>query len=215
MSFEIIHPSIQQYSENHTSPENELLKKINRHTHANVLTPRMLSGHLQGRFLSMISCMVKPKHIIEIGTYTGYSAICLAEGLRDDGGLVTIEANQELEDNTRKFLAQSPKARQIDFRIGKAKDIIPTLNQPFDLVFIDADKENNAAYFDLLFDRVVLGGIIIVDNVLWSGKVLDQKADKDTQHIIAFNAKVQSDDRVENILLPVRDGLMIIRKVKS
>jgi predicted O-methyltransferase YrrM len=213
MPLDITHPRIQQYAEQHTTAESELLKKINRHTHANVMMPRMLSGHLQGRLLSMISHMVRPTSILELGTYTGYSAICLAEGLSADGTLITIDANAELEDQTRKFLAQSPRAAQIDYRIGKAIDIIPSISHSFDLVFIDADKENNATYFDLIINKVTLGGIIIVDNVLWSGKVLETNVDKDTQRIVAFNTKIQADSRADNVLLPVRDGLMIIRKV--
>lgn len=216
MPLDITHPLIQDYAEVHTSDENDLLKKINRHTHANVLMPRMLSGQLQGRFLAMISRMVKPKTILELGTYTGYSALCLAEGLQKNGKLITIDANEELEETVRGYFATSPYAKQFDYRIGKALDIIPQLSDDqFDLVFIDADKENNANYFDLLINRVTLGGFIIVDNVLWSGKVVETKADKDTRAILAFNDKVHADDRVENVLLPVRDGLMFMQKVKD
>lgn len=212
---EIINPSISRYAEEHTSPENPLLKKINRDTHAQVLMPRMLSGHLQGRVLSLISHMVRPKSILEIGTYTGYSAICLAEGLQLAGKLVTIDINEELEDRVRKYFHAAGLDQVIDYRIGNALEIIPTLAGPFDLVFIDADKENYIRYYDLIFNIVPLGGYILADNVLWSGKVLDAKPDKDTKAIQDFNRKIQTDGRVENVLLPVRDGLMIVRKVKS
>lgn len=215
MPLDITHPLIQGYVEAHTSDESDLLKKINRHTHANVLMPRMLSGQLQGRFLAMLSRMVKPKTILELGTYTGYSALCLAEGLQKDGKLITIDANEELEATVRGYFASSPYSKQLDYRIGKALDLILQLTDSFDLVFIDADKENNANYFDLLINRVTLGGFIIVDNVLWSGKVVETKVDKDTRAILAFNNKVQADDRVDNILLPVRDGLMLMQKVKD
>ncbi len=212
---DFIKPEIIQYAEQHTSAENELLKKINRHTHANVMMPRMLSGHLQGRILSMISHMLKPKAILEIGTYTGYSAICLAEGLSDNGKLITIDINEELEDNVRTYFKDSGLGHKIDFRIGNATTIIPQLKESFDLVFIDADKENYSRYFDLVINSVNLGGIILADNVLWSGKVLDAKPDKDTRAIQDFNRKVADDRRVETVLLPVRDGIMMIRKVSN
>lgn len=215
MPLDITHPLIQVYAEKHTSAEGSLLQKINRDTHAHVLMPRMLSGHLQGRFLSMISRMIKPTTILEVGTYTGYSALCLAEGLPANGNLITIDANEELEDQVRGYFSASPYAKQVDYRIGKASGIIPTLRENFDLVFIDADKENNAHYFDLVINRVTLGGFILVDNVLWSGKVVDEKTDKDTRTILAFNDKIQSDPRVENVLLPLRDGILLIQKVKD
>ena len=192
--------------------ELELLKKINRETHAQVLKSRMLSGHVQGRFLSMISKMVRPKGILEIGTYTGYSALCLAEGLVSGGKLVTIDINEELEDRVRHYFMLSPVAPQIDYRVGDARIIIPSLSETFDLVFIDADKENYSSYYDLVIDRLPAGGIILADNVLWSGKVVQPKPDKDTQAILDFNTKVQQDSRVENILLPLRDGVMMVRK---
>ncbi|MCI0750898.1 MAG: class I SAM-dependent methyltransferase [Flammeovirgaceae bacterium] len=212
---DITNPEIQLYSEQYTSKESELLKQINRDTHAHVLMPRMLSGHLQGRLLSMLSCMAKPKQILEIGTYTGYSAICLAEGLTPDGKLITIDINDELEERVRKYFEASGKTNQIDYLIGDAAKIIPALPGLFDLVFIDADKENYPTYYDLIFNRVPLQGIIIADNVLWSGKVLQEKPDKDTLAIIEFNKKVASDNRVEQVLLPVRDGLMVIRKIRE
>jgi predicted O-methyltransferase YrrM len=209
-----IDKEIEDYALNHTKPESELLKKLNRETHAKIMMPRMLSGHLQGRLLSMLSNMIKPEYILEIGTYTGYSALCLAEGLIANGKLITIDINEEIEKFTRSFFEQSEFKNKIEYYIGNALSIIPTINHPFDIVFIDADKENYAAYYDLVFDKVKKGGYIIADNVLWSGKVLidNSKLDKDTKAIKAFNDKIQEDKRVENILLPIRDGLMICRK---
>lgn len=212
---DFLNPSIQKFAEEHTSPESEILKKINRDTHARVLMPRMLSGHMQGRILSMISHMIKPSVILEIGTYTGYSAICMAEGLKPGGKLITLDINEELESTVRSFFKSSPFNDRIDYRIGNALEIIPILKENFDLVFIDADKENYSRYYDLVINRVPLGGYILADNVLWSGKVLDQKPDKDTRAIQEFNHKVQMDSRVENVLLPVRDGIMIMRKVQD
>lgn len=212
---EIIDPEIQNYAERHTSVESAILKKINRETHTNVLRPRMLSGQVQGRLLSLISCMVKPARILEIGTYTGYSAICLAAGLKPQGKLVTIDINEELEKSVREYFLAAGLSEKIDYRIGNALQIIPALNEKFDLVFIDADKENYARYFDLVIDNVNLDGIILADNVLWSGKVLDEKPDKDTKAIIDFNKKVLNDPRVENVLLTVRDGIMMMRKVRQ
>lgn len=209
----IIPEELQQYVEQHTSPESDLLRRINRDTHAGVLRPRMLSGHLQGRLLAMISCMLRPQTILEIGTYTGYSALCMAEGLAEGGRLITIDINEELEDRVRATFAASSLADRIDFRIGNALKVIPELNETFDLVFIDADKENYSAYYDLVLPRVREGGIILADNVLWSGNVLQTKLDKDTKAIIEFNRKIQEDRRVENVLLPVRDGIMMIRKL--
>ena len=212
---DFIEPALQHYTELHTSPEGNLLKRINRDTHANVLMPRMLSGHLQGRLLAMISKMIKPKAILEIGTYTGYSAICLAEGMAVQGTLTTIDVNEELEENVRRYFAEAGLTDSIDYRIGNALSVIPQLTGSFDLVFIDADKENYGRYYDLVFNLVPLGGYILADNVLWSGKVLNEKPDKDTKAILDFNQKIQNDVRVENILLPVRDGIMIARKVKN
>lgn len=210
---EFIDQRLSDYSAAHSSPETPLLKKINRDTHANVLKPRMLSGHLQGRVLSMISHMIRPKHILEIGTYTGYSAICLSEGLQPGGKLITIDKNEELETKLRKFFAEAGLSDTIDLRIGNAVTIIPTIDLQFDLVFIDADKENNGIYFDLVIDKVRPGGFILADNVLWSGKVLDEKPDKDTRSILSFNDKVHNDPGVENVLLPIRDGIMMMRKL--
>lgn len=212
---EFISPDLLKYSEAHTTQESDLLQRLNRHTHAQVMMPRMLSGHLQGRILSMFSNMLKPKRVLEIGTYTGYSAICMAEGLAADGKLITIDINEELEDTVRKYFDESGFGAKIDYRIGNAVNIIPELNEKFDLVFIDADKENYSRYFDLVIDSVNLNGIILADNVLWSGKVLGEKPDKDTRAILDFNRKVSTDPRVESVLLPVRDGIMMLRKVKQ
>jgi caffeoyl-CoA O-methyltransferase len=210
---EFIAPEIDNYCVEHTSPESELLIKLNRETHAKVLQARMLSGHFQGRLLSMFSKMIQPTNILEIGTYTGYSALCLAEGLQDEGKLLTIDVNEELEMFVRDFFSQSPLHPKIDFQIGNALEIIPTLKITFDLVFIDADKLNYEKYYDIVFDKVRQGGYIISDNVLWSGKVADNsKKDKDTIVMRAFNKKLHDDSRVENILLPIRDGLLIVKK---
>lgn len=203
------------YAEAHTSPESDLLQRLNRNTRAHVMAPRMLSGHLQGRFLSMISWMIRPRRVLEIGTYTGYSALCLAEGLTDDGRLITIDHNEELEDFARSYWRQSPLNDRIDLRIGPAADILPTLSDTFDLVFIDADKRNLSLYFHLVIDKLRPGGFILADNVLWSGKVVEplKPSDEDTRAVLAFNQLVQDDPRVENVLLPLRDGLMLVRKM--
>ncbi len=210
---DLINESIQHYAEQHTSSEGDLLKKIDRDTHVKVMMPRMLSGHLQGRVLSMISHMIRPQRILEIGTYTGYSAVCLAEGLQENGKLITIDINEELEDRVRNYFADSPYSKKIEYKIGNAVEVIPSLNETFDLVFIDADKERYSVYFDLVIEKVRSGGFILADNVLWSGKVLDTKPDKDTRAILEFNKKIQDDPRVENVLLPIRDGIMLMRKV--
>jgi caffeoyl-CoA O-methyltransferase len=210
---DIINPALQEYAEKHTSPENRVLHHINRDTQAKVLLPRMLSGHLQGRVLSMISYMIRPASILEIGTYTGYSAICLAEGMERGGKIVTIDINEELEEMVRRNFQDAGMEDRVEYHIGNAMSIIPTLHEVFDLVFIDADKENYSNYFDLVIDKIRPGGFILADNVLWSGKVLDKKPDKDTRAIVNFNKKIQEDSRVENVLLPIRDGIMLIRKV--
>jgi caffeoyl-CoA O-methyltransferase len=210
---DIISQDIQSYSEHHTTSEDDLLRKINRDTHAHVLRARMLSGHLQGRVLSMISKMLQPERILEIGTYTGYSALCLAEGLKKDGKLITIDNNEELEDRIRGYFNASAFHSQIELRIGNASEIIPALNERFDLVFIDADKVNYFKYYELVFPKVRAGGIILADNVLWSGKVVNETPDRDTQIILDFNRRIHEDQRVENVLLPIRDGIMMIRKL--
>ena len=206
---------IDNYAGSHTAPETEILEKLNRETWSKVLQPRMLSGHLQGRVLSMLSKMRCPKRILEIGTYTGYSAICLAEGLTSDGKLFTIDINEELEDMANSYIEKAGYASQTEVMIGNAVEIIPTLKEDWDLVFIDADKTNYSTYFDLIIDDLKPGAIIIADNVLWSGKVIEEVSDKDldTQAIKEFNTKVHNDKRVENVLFPIRDGLMICRKL--
>lgn len=212
---EIVSNMIQDYCEKHSSDEPNVLKTLNRHTHANVLQPRMLSGHLQGRFLSMISHLVQPETILEIGTYTGYSAICLAEGLKEGGKLITIDVNPELDEQVNYFIKEAGMSHCIQTIIGDAYQIIRTLPQTFDLVFIDADKANYAAYYDLVIDRIPSGGVILADNVLWSGKIIDNAAlakDKDTQLLDAFNKKVQADPRVECVMVPLRDGILMVRK---
>jgi len=212
---DIIQKELQDYAEKHTSRENPLLQKINRDTHAQVLMPRMLSGQLQGRVLSMISCMIRPRVILEIGTFTGYSALCLAEGLQPEGKLITIDINEELQERVSGYFREAKLQDRIDYRIGDATVIIPQITERLDLVFIDADKENYGRYFDLVIDRLNLNGFILADNVLWSGKVLQSKPDKDTQAIVDFNEKVLRDTRVENVLLPIRDGIMLMRKISD
>ncbi|MBB2146333.1 methyltransferase domain-containing protein [Pedobacter sp. LMG 31464] len=195
-------------------PEDELLQQINRETHLKVLMPRMLSGHYQGRVLSLLSKMNSPKRILEIGTFTGYATLCLAEGLTEDGIIYTLDINAELEEMVRGNFAKSPLNSKIKYTIGDAQQSLKTLdNETFDLVFIDADKKNNGTYYDLIFDQVKPGGIIIVDNVLWSGKVLNNAQDKDTKNISSFNDQIAADKRVEKLILPVRDGLFVIRKL--
>ena len=205
---------INAYAEAHSTPETELLAELNRDTNANVMFPRMLSGHLQGRMLSMLSKMIQPKKILEIGTYTGYSAICLSEGLQEGGMLHTIELNAEHEDMIRRYFSKAGVEKKITLHIGAAKRVIPRLTETFDMVFIDADKENYSTYFDMIFPMVRNGGYILADNTLWNGKVLDpvDPNDKETRGITEFNKKVLADSRVENVLLPVRDGVMIVRK---
>lgn len=200
------------YCENFSEPESDLLKQLNRETHLKIRSPRMLSGHLQGRLLSFLSKIQQPKFILEIGTYTGYSALCLAEGLQENGKLITIDPNEETNFFAKQFFQKSPFANKIELIENNAQQVIPSLSQKFDLVFIDADKANYALYFDLVIDKVNSGGLIIADNVLWSGKILDETKDEDTQSIHNFNQKIQNDKRVENLLLPVRDGLLIMRK---
>lgn len=209
---DLLHDALEIYLDNHCDPESDLLKHINRETHLKVLMPRMLSGHYQGRVLSMLSKMVNPNRILEIGTFTGYATLCLAEGLGPEGKLHTIDVNKELETMVKDSFKQSPLGSKIFYHLGKALDIIPTLNETFDLVFIDADKKNNVNYYELIIDKVRPGGVIIIDNVLWSGKVLDQTTDKDTLGIQQLNDLVTQDTRVEKLILPVRDGLFIIRK---
>jgi predicted O-methyltransferase YrrM len=205
---------LQQYVEAHSTNESDLLQKINRETHLKILKPRMLSGHLQGRVLSMLAHMIQPKYILEIGTYTGYSALCLAEGLSKDGKLVTIDVNEELEPVVREYFKDSVFDQQIEFKIGNAQEIIPDLSYEWDLIFIDADKGSYPTYFEQTLPQLRKDGFMIIDNVLWSGKVADHsKTDKATESIRAFNKMVQEDSRVENVLFPIRDGLMVLRKL--
>ena len=211
---EFIDQGIEEYARLHTEPENDLLKELVRETHAMVLQPRMLSGHLQGRFLSFIAKVYQPSLILEIGTYTGYSALCMAEGLNPGGRLITIDVNEELETFTRSFFHRSAYKEQIDYRIADAAQEIPSISGPIDMVFIDADKRNYALYYDLVIKKMRSGGLILVDNVLWSGKIIDETArDKSTQALRDFNTKVAKDPRVEPLLLPIRDGLFLLRVV--
>lgn len=210
-----ISEELDDYVVAHSEDEPKLLQALTRETYQKILQPRMLSGHYQGRVLSMISKLVNPKHILEIGTYTGYSALCLAEGMQVDGELHTIDINEELFDFQRKYFDQSEYGNQIHQHLGNAIDIIPELNMNFDLVFMDADKENYINYFNSIIDRLNPGGIILSDNVLWSGKILDttfKKEDKSTPTLIAYNKLLKEDPRIETVLLPIRDGLTISRR---
>ena len=212
---EFIKKEIEKYIESHTSIETELLSKLNRETWAKVMMPRMLSGHIQGRVLSLFSNLIKPANIIEIGTYTGYSALCLAEGMSNKGELHTIEINEEHALIANKYFKKSKYSKNIIQHIGNGIDIIPKINRNFQLAFIDADKENYSNYFDLIIDKIDINGIIIADNVLWSGKVVEENMDNETKQLDLYNQKIMSDKRVENVLLSVRDGLMICRKVAN
>lgn len=209
---QIISEELNHYLSNTCENETALLRKIDRETQLEVLMPRMISGHYQGRVLSMLSNLLKPKRILEVGTFTGYSTLCLAEGLAKDGKIITIDINEELEDKVRGYFSESGLEEKIDYRIGNAVELIPTINEQFDLVFIDADKKNNGVYYDLVFDKIKSGGIILVDNVLWSGKVLTEINDTDTSNISTFNKMVTNDVRVEKLILPIRDGIFVIRK---
>ena len=210
---ELLSDELTNYLERYCEPEDELLKHINRETHLKVLMPRMLSGHFQGRVLSMLSKLTRPACILEVGTYTGYATLCLAEGLTNGGIIHTIDINTELEDMVRANFKKSSFYSKIHYHLGNALEIIPGLNETLDMVFIDADKKNNSAYYQLVFEKVRPGGLIIVDNVLWSGKVfLAEALDKDTLEINKFNLMVNNDSRVEKLILPVRDGLLLIRK---
>ena len=207
----------QRYADDHTSPESALLAGLNRETHVQVLHARMLSGHAQGRLLSMLSHMIRPRRVLELGTFTGYSALCLAEGLAPDGQLHTVEQNPELAGRIGRYVAAAGLEGRVRLHIGDARRVVPTLAETWDLVFIDADKINNDTYYELVLPRVRPGGFLLIDNVLWNGKVLPgyaaKRADKDTHAVRAFNAKVQADARVENVLLPLRDGLLLVRKL--
>ncbi|UUV21908.1 O-methyltransferase [Paenimyroides aestuarii] len=208
-----ISEELEQYIAKHSAVEPELLQQLNKETHQKVLQPRMLSGHFQGRVLSMLSKILHPKHILEVGTYTGYATLCLAEGLKTDGTIDTIDINEELEAMQQKYFNASEFKNQITQHIGNAMDIIPTLDKKFDLVFIDADKENYINYWNLVVPKMNKGGIILSDNVLWSGKVLEtvKKNDRSTQVLLEYNKIVNEDPRVETVLLPIRDGLTVSR----
>ncbi|AMA48357.1 MULTISPECIES: O-methyltransferase [Flavobacterium] len=208
-----ISEDLENYIANHSENEPELLARLNKETHQKILQPRMLSGHFQGRVLSMLSKLIRPNTVLEIGTYTGYASLCLAEGLNKNGTLDTIDNNEELYDFQKKYFDQSVWANQIQQHLGNALEIIPTLNKTFDLVFIDADKENYINYFHLIIPMMNPGGIILSDNVLWSGKVLDEVKtnDKSTQILLKYNQLLKDDPRVETVLLPIRDGLTVSR----
>ncbi len=211
---DFISEELERYSAQHSQNEPELLQELSNATYQKVLQPRMLSGHLQGRFLSLISKIVQPNSILEIGTYTGYSALCLAEGLRPDGVLHTIDCNEELVDFQKHYFDKSDYSNQIKQYLGDARLVIPTIDSNFDLVFIDADKANYPIYFELVIDRLPSGGLIISDNVLWSAKVLSNAApnDEETKSLQLYNHMINNDPRVEVVLLPIRDGLSICRK---
>ena len=206
-------PNLEAYVAKHSEQEPELLQKLARETHLKVLQPRMLSGAYQGRLLALLSKLIAPKRILEIGTYTGYSALCLAEGLQADGQIDTIDINEELTDMQRKYFDVSGYGKHIVQHLGNAAEIIPAIEGTFDFVFIDADKEQYPLYFDLIVDRVRSGGLIIADNVLWSGKVLEPATDEATESLQSFNKKVAKDSRVETVILAVRDGLTLLRKI--
>lgn len=206
--------ALEKYVDAHTAPEPEILKKLNRETHAKIMMPQMISGHVQGRFLKMLTTMINPEQVLEIGTFTGYSSICISEGMQN-GTVHTIDINEELSELVTRFLKDSGAEKKVKTYTGNALKIIPSINAIFDMVFIDADKKNYVNYYNLVFEKVRKGGYIIADNVLWSGKVVEplQKSDDETQGIMAYNDMVMRDTRVENILVPLRDGIMISRKI--
>lgn len=208
----IVNSDIEKYCDELSEAQDPILAELSRETHLKVQMPQMLSGHAQGIFLQMFTSLLQPKSILEIGTFTGYSAICMAKGLTTDGQLISLDINEELEPIASKYIAKAGVADKIKLMHGDARNIISTLNLIFDLVFIDADKQNYATYFDLVIDKVRPGGYIIADNVLWSGKVVNEIKDKDTAAIDAFNRKLNADPRVETFILPLRDGLNIARK---
>jgi predicted O-methyltransferase YrrM len=208
----MINNPLTDYAESFTSDESSILRELREHCYAHYEDSSMLSGFVQGRLLSMFSHMIRPRVVLEIGTYLGYSALCFAEGLAEGGKVITLDIQEETNRVARSFVERSEYADRIDFRLGPAAEIIPTLSETFDLVFIDADKPNYSNYYDLVIDKVRPGGFIIADNVLWSGRVLDADKDENTRALHEYNEKVQADDRVDNILLPIRDGLMVARK---
>lgn len=210
---DLLSDKINQYVENHSQSEPELLKRLNRETWQKILAPRMLSGHLQGRVLSMLSKLIRPKNILEIGTYTGYSALCMAEGMAPDGEIHTIDINEELFDFQRRYFDQSPYGKRIFQHLGNALEIIPTLDKTFDLVFIDADKSNYPNYLEITFPKLKSGSVILSDNVLWGGKVVEKlkKDDEDTKALIHYNKLLKKHPKLETVILPIRDGLTISR----
>ncbi len=209
---EIVDSDLESYLEHTTDEENSLLKMVNRDTYLKETMPHMLSGHYQGRVLSLLSKLVAPKRILEIGTFTGYATLCLAEGLKEDGLLHTIDINAEQQERVQGYFDESPFADKIRYHIGDAAVILPILNETFDLVFIDADKKRNLFYFETIINQVPSGGLILIDNVLWKGKILDSKPDNQTKQIIDLNARLAQDKRVEKVILPIRDGLFVLRK---
>lgn len=214
MTISLLPKDLNDYSERYTSPETTTLAALNRETNMKVELPQMLSGHLQGAMLRMLSHMIKPRRILELGTYTGYSAICMAQGLTEDGILHTIDINEELQDMSFRYFCEAGVQHKIIQHIGKAADIISGIDEQFDLVFIDADKQNYSNYYDLVFDKVAVGGYILADNVLYEGQVLlpESEQGKNAKAMHAYNKKISADPRVEHVLLPLRDGIMIVRK---
>lgn len=212
LKMEFIDATLGAYLDQHCDAEPSLLARINRETHVMQTQAHMLSGHYQGRLLAMLSKFLTPKRILEIGTFTGYATLCLAEGLPEDGIIHTIDINEELQDRVQGYFDASGIARQIKYHIGDAMHIIPQLEETFDLVFIDADKKNNLAYFNLVLDLIPSGGVILIDNVLWKGRVFAEQIDKQTQQIVSMNETLAHDPRVEKLILPVRDGVYILRK---
>lgn len=211
---EFIDAKLDDYVCAHTENEPAVLADLNRRTHVSILQPRMLSGHYQGRLLSMLAHMIQPKRVLEIGTYTGYSALCFAEGLQEGGKVTTVDVNEELEEFVQSFIEKANCSDKVEYIVGDAMEVVAKMDEQFDLVFIDADKKNYCNYYELVFDKVKPGGYIIADNVLWSGKVLEDydSLDRETKILMDYNKMVHEDERVQEILLPIRDGLMIARK---
>lgn len=211
---EFIDAKLDDYVCAHTENEPAVLADLNRRTHVSILQPRMLSGHYQGRLLSMLAHMIQPKRVLEIGTYTGYSALCFAEGLQEGGKVTTVDVNEELEEFVQSYIEKANCADKVEYIVGDAMEVVAKMDEQFDLVFIDADKKNYCNYYHLVFDKVKSGGYIIADNVLWSGKVLEDydSLDRETKILMDYNKMVHEDERVQEILLPIRDGLMIARK---
>ena len=207
--------NIQKYISDISQSESPILKELNRYTNSKVILPRMLSGHVQGRFLSMISKLINPEIIVEVGTYTGYSCLCLAEGLKKNGKIITIEKDEEFASIANKFFDRSKYKEKISLLIEDATTAIENISEKIDLAFIDADKVNYTKYYDMLFPKLKIGGLIVADNVLWSGKVTEEVSDNETQSIKNFNTKVKNDERVENLIVGIRDGIMVCQKIKD